>query len=139
MRVHVIGGVDDLARDLERIAVRAPSDMLKIVTRGARVGASVARDLTKKSGGSHAGVSRKTRKVQPLVKSITSEVTSPGLFGLMAAEYGPDDSMPQAGIMRILERGTRNNPAKRIMARSADLMGPAVHGEVRDQVKEYFW
>lgn len=137
MRVVVRGGVKDLAADLKRIDTQAPKDFHRKVREGIRVGSTVMRDLTKVRGGSHSGVSKKG--VRPLVKSIGSDMILHGGFGLYAGEVGPDESLPQGRVMRALERGTRYTKPKRIVKNTGDLIGPALHGEVRDLVRGYFW
>jgi len=137
MRVRVYGGFGDLARDLRQVATQAPSDINGVVRRGVRVGATVARDLTKVRGGAHSGIGKKG--VQPLVKSITSEMKVNGLGGLHAGEFGADETMKQARVMRVLEHGNATTPPKNIMADSADLMGPALHGEAKRLLDGWFW
>lgn len=139
MRVNVSNDLSDLSSDLRKIATRALADMNRVVNEGVRTGASVARDLTKELGGSHSGVSEKTGRVQPLVKSITHEMKLRGTLGLVVGEYGPDEAKPQARVMRVLEHGNSTTPPKRIMAKSADVIGPAFVGEVRRLPDRWFW
>lgn len=140
MRVHVSNTLDDLTSDLRKVAVTARRDMVGVVSEGIRTGASVARDLTKELGGSHSGVSKKTGRVQPLVKSITHEMKLYGaLGGLIVGEYGPDEAKRQARVMRVLEHGNATTPPKRIMGKSADLIGPSFGAEVRRLPDRWFW
>lgn len=130
MRVNVIGGVDDLARDLEGIATRVRPDMRGVVRDGIRVGADLAKANAKRTAGEHG-------KHYP--RSITSEMGSGlGLFGnTISGEYGPDASKPQGGMS--FEYGSRNQPPHLDLARSADIVGPSFARSVRDQIDEWFW
>lgn len=128
MKVHVIGSLSDLAADCAGIVRRVPGDLTKTVREGAKVGNVVARDLARVSAGSHG-------KHYP--KAFSSEVTVRGLFGMYAAEYGPDASKPQGGMS--FENGSRNQPPHNDLAKSADLMGPALLGETRRLTGEWFW
>lgn len=139
MQVRVIGGVGDLARDTRKVAVGARRDMVGVVREGIKAGASEAQSLTMQRGGSHSGVSKKTGRTQPLVWSITSDMILYGALGLIAGEYGPDETKPQARVMRVLEHGNADTPAKNIMARSTDLIGPVFGAEVRRMVDGWFW
>lgn len=137
-RVTVHHGIDRLAADMAKIAPRARADMVVVVGRGIRTGASVARDFAKVSGGSHAGVSKKTGKVQPYVKSITHEMRLYGGLGLIAGEYGPDPALPQGNLRLEGGEGRQTRPHLNL-ARSADLIGPALAGEVRRLPSRWFW
>ena len=128
MKVHVIGSLSDLAADCAGIVRRVPGDLTKTVREGAKVGNVVARDLARVSAGSHG-------KHYP--KAFSSEVTVRGLFGMYAAEYGPDASKPQGGMS--FENGSRNQPPHNDLAKSADLMGPALLGETHRLTGEWFW
>lgn len=128
MRVRVIGGVGDLARDCRSIVRQVPRDLMKTVRKGAQVGNVVARDYARVSAGSHG-------KRYP--KAFTSETKVHGLGGLYAAEYGPDSSRPQGGMS--FEGGSRNQPPHNDLAKSADLMGPVLAGEVRRLPSGWFW
>lgn len=128
MRVRVIGGVGDLASDLKGIVRKVPGDLRKTVRHGAQVGNTVARDLARESSGSHG-------KHYP--RSFSSEMKVHGLGGFYAAEYGPDEAKPQGGMS--FERGSRNQPPHNDLAKSADLMGPALAGEVRRLPAGWFW
>ena len=134
MRIRVIGGVADLARDQRDIAVRARADMIGVVREGINTGRSVAKDIAKRSAGSHGGVAG--GKVQPYVKSITAEMTLHGALGLIAGEWGPDESLPQGDMS--WENGSRNQPPHRDIARSGDMVVPAFHREVSDTVAGWF-
>ena len=128
MRVRVIGGVGDLARDCRSIVHQVPGDLMKTVRKGAQVGNVVARDYARVSSGAHG-------KHYP--KAFTSETKVHGLGGLYAAEYGPDSSRPQGGMS--FEGGSRNQPPHNDLAKSADLMGPVLAGEVRRLPSRWFW
>lgn len=129
MRVRVIGGVGDLARDCKAIVRKVPNDLRKTVRQGAQVGNTVARDYARVSSRGHA-------KLYP--RSFSSEMKVHGLGGFYAAEYGPVPG-GQGSLAPILENGSRNNPAHNNLARSADLMGPALAGEVRRLPDGWFW
>lgn len=128
MKVRVIGGVDDLERDMRGIVRTARRDMVSTVREGAKVGNVVARDHARERAGAHG-------KHYP--KAFSSELILAGALGLIAAEYGPDASKPQGGMS--FERGSRNQPPHGSLARSADLMGPALAGEVRRLPERWFW
>lgn len=129
MRVRVIGGVGDLAKDCRTIVKKVPGDLRKTVRKGAQVGNTVARDYARASSGKHA-------RLYP--RSFSSEMKVHGLGGLYAAEYGPVPG-GQGSLAPILENGSINNPAHNNLARSADLMGPALAGEVRQLPAGWFW
>lgn len=128
MQVHVTGSLADLAADCAGIVRRVPGDLTKTVREGAKVGNVVARDHARRSAGAHG-------KHYP--KAFSSEVTVRGLFGMYAAEYGPDASKPQGGMS--FENGSRNQPPHNDLAKSADLMGPALLGETHRLTGEWFW
>lgn len=129
MQVHVTGSLADLAADCAGIVRRVPGDLRKTVRNGAKVGNVVARDFARVSSRQHA-------KLYP--QKFSSEMTLNGLFGLYAAEYGPTTG-GQGNLAPILENGSVNNPAHNNLARSADLMGPALLGEVHKLTGEWFW
>ena len=128
MEIRVYGGVSDLARDLNKIVRAVPVDMRKTVAEGVRVGNVVARDNARQSSGAH-GVH--------YPKAFSSEMKVNGLGGLYAGEYGPDSSKPQGGMS--FENGSRNQPPHNDLAKSADLMGPALHGEAKRLLDRWFW
>lgn len=140
MRVEVHHGIGDLASDMAKIPPKAVKDMVSTVREGIRVGNSVAKDFARVSAGSHGGVSRKTGRVQPYVKSFSYEMHGVrGGFGAYAisGEYGPDASMPQGNMS--FEHGSRNQPPHLDLARSADLIGPSFAQEIRQKMDGWFW
>lgn len=130
MKVRVEHGIDDLARDLLKIARQAPKDMRAVVREGGRVGNTVAKDYARVSAGKHG-------KHYP--KSFTVDVKSFYGFGggTHTAEYGPDASKPQGGMS--FENGSRNQPAHNDLAKSADLIAPSFAQEVRRLPDRWFW
>lgn len=129
MRVLVTGGVEDLAKDLRKIATKAPRDMYGVVRSGVRTGNVVARDLARESSGKHA-------KLYP--RAFSSEMKVHGLGGLYAGEYGPVPK-GQGALAPVLENGSPQSPPHNNLARSADLMGPALRGEARRLLDKWFW
>lgn len=130
MKVRVIHGIDDLAKDLRQVAVRAPRDMRAVVREGAMVGNSVARDNARRTAGSHG---------KHYHKAFSWELSSYYGFGggSIVGEYGPDASKPQGGMS--FEGGSRNQPAHNDLAKSADLIAPAFFREVRELPDRWFW
>ena len=121
--IRVTHHIDDLADDLRGIAIRAPRDLSKAVREGLRVGNTVARDNAKRTAGKHG-------KLYP--RAFSAEMTTP-----LTGEYGPDSAMPQGGMS--FEFGSRNQKPHLDLAKSADLVGPALAGEVRDKIDGWFW
>lgn len=121
--------VHDLADDLKKIAIRAPKDMLGVVREGIRTGGLLARDNARRTARRHG---------RHYPRSITWEMGGFGFaFGVYRGEYGPDPSKKQGGMS--FERGSRNQPAHRDLARSADVIGPAFSREVRELPDGWFW
>jgi hypothetical protein len=61
-----------------------------------------------------------------------------GLFGnTVSGEYGPDAAMPQGGMS--FEFGSRNQKPHLDLAKSADVIGPALAQEVRGLADQWFW
>lgn len=129
--VHVTHTIGDLARDLAQIPVKAAKECQEIVRDGAKAGAILARTNAERTAGAHG-------KHYP--KSITSEQRSPYHFGggsVFSAEYGPDIAKNQGGMS--FEYGSRNQPPHLDLARSADIIGPALAQEVRQMLDRLFW
>lgn len=126
--VRVVHDLDDLEADLREIVRKVPGDLTRTVREGAKVGNVVARDFARESSGSHG-------KHYP--RAFSSEMVARGVFGMYAAEYGPDASKPQGGMS--FEDGSRNQPPHNDLAKSADLMGPALAGEVHRLTGGWFW
>lgn len=129
--IRVIHNIDDLANDLAGIARKAPKDMNDTVREGIKVGNSVARDFAKRSAGKHGKHYHRafTTEMRKPYASVDSVVHS--------GEYGPDISRPQGGMS--FERGSRNQKPHLDLARSADMIGPALAGEVRRLPDRWFW
>lgn len=128
MRVVVYGGTADLAADLTKISKTLPVALRGVIKEGIRVGNSVAKDnavLTARRHGKH------------YPDSFTAEMhlgTPPNFY---SGEYGPDASKPQGNMS--FEYGSRNQPPHLDLAKSADLIGPAVPREALDRVDKAFW
>jgi hypothetical protein len=131
-RVLVRHGIDDLASDLAEIPARAVAEMRGIVREGAQVGNSLAKDFARESSGTHA------RKYPG---TFSAEMLS-GFVGfgsrVIQAEYGPR-ATGQGLLAPILENGSRHNKPHFNLARSADIIGPALLGEVDRAVERWFW
>lgn len=130
MRIHVTHHIDDLADDLRAIAIKAPSDLKGCVRTGIKVGNTVAKDNAKRSAGTHGKYYH---------RAFTTQMNAGGgLFGsTYSGEYGPNPGMPQGGMS--FEFGSRNQKPHLDLAKSADLVGPALAGEVRDKIDSWFW
>lgn len=129
--IKVTNHLDDLTRDMAAIPVAAPKRMVGIVRDGAQAGASIARDFARESAGKHG-------KHYP--NSITRETRAPFFgfgAGVYSAEYGPDAAKRQGGMS--FEFGSRNQPPHLDLAKSADIVGPALVGEVRNMLRDLFW
>lgn len=131
--IRVIHSIDDLADDLRGIAVRAPKDMISTVREAAKVGNVVARDNARRA------TPHGHSKEYPATFSSEMGAKFFGVgAGYYSAEYGPVER-GQGHLAGLLENGSVNNPPQRNLARSADLMGPALAGEVRRLPDRWFW
>lgn len=132
--VRVIHHIDDLAADLIGIAKRAPRELKAAVREGIRVGNTVAKDNALRSSGTHGGPPK-----GHYVRAFSAEMHGgAGLFGnTYSGEYGPDAGRPQGRMS--FEFGSRNQKPHLDLAKSADLVGPALAGEVRDKIGDWFW
>src|SRR5690348_13415199 len=130
--LRVTHHLDRLEADLRRIPVEAAAEMNAIVREGIKVGNIVAKDFARESSGTHA-------KLYPGKFSAEMGKTFSG-FGsrIIHGEYGPRVG-GQGNLAPILENGSRHNKAHLNLARSADLMGPALAGEVGRMVDRLFW
>lgn len=131
VRVRVVNHLDDLAADIAAIPPAAAKRMPSIVRDGAHAGAQLARDFARESAGAHG-------KHYP--NSITAE--SKKAFrgfgaGVYSAEYGPVVGRRQGGMS--FEWGSRNQPPHLDLNKSADIIGPAFPGEVRNMLRDLFW
>jgi hypothetical protein len=113
------------------IPARAKIDMRSTVREGIKVGNSLAKDFAKSSAGAHG-------KRYPNAFSTEMRPTFSG-FGtsIISGEYGPDIAKPQGGMS--FEFGSRNQKPHLDLARSADIVGPALAGEVRRLPDRWFW
>lgn len=123
MRISVRHSLGDLRRDCERITLKAPSELRKVVRDSLRDGERLARENARRTARSHG-------KHYP--KSITSEMT-----GLLRGEYGPDSARPQGGMS--FEYGSRNQKPHLDLNRSADEVGFTFALAVRNKASGFFW
>ena len=121
-------GLDELAADMAAIPPRAMKDMISTVREGIKTGNVLARDFARRSSGSHG-------KLYP--RAFSAEMKLYGALGLIAGEYGPDESRPQGGMS--FEYGSRNQKPHLDLARSADVIGGAFAREVREKIDGWFW
>lgn len=132
MDVKVTSHLGDLEADLDRIAVQSAVDMYELVREGVTVGNDLAKDFARRSSGTHAR----------LYPGTFSKRMNKGFSGfgsdVYQGEYGPL-GRGQGLLAPILENGSRNNPPHLNLARSADIIGPALQGEVRRKIDGWFW
>lgn len=129
--IRVTHGLDDLYRDLARIPPAFYREGRKIVSEGARVGNSLAKDNARRSSGTHA-------RLYPRAFTADRAHAYTGPVGKIIADYGPEPR-GQGLLAPILENGSRNNPPHGDLRRSADVIGPALHGETRRMLDGFFW
>lgn len=129
MKITVSHTLGDLERDMRRIPRMVVADMRDVVREAAIVGNTVARDNARRTAGTHG-------KLYP--RSFTWEMRH-SLFGGagFVAEYGPVVGRRQGGMS--FEFGSRNQPPHLDLNKSADLVGPAFAGEVRQKIGTWFW
>lgn len=130
MRVRVHHTLGDLSADMMNIARTAQRDMASTVRQAGIVGNTVAKDNARRTSGRHG-------KLYP--RSFTWEMSSFHGFGasVFAVQYGPDASRPQGNME--FEWGNHQYGPHLDLNRSADLMGPALAGEVRRLPDKWFW
>lgn len=131
-QVKVTSHLDGLVADLEEIAEKAPVELKQLVKDGIRVGNDLAKANARVTSRRHA------RKYPG---TFTSSMNPDQRFAdvkIYNGEYGP---LPkgQGLLASILENGSRNNPPHKDLARSADVIGPALDREVGDVVDGLFW
>ena len=131
-RVTVRHNIGRLAADMADIPARASVDMRATVHEAGRIGNGLAKDFARESSGTHA-------RKYPGTFSSEMHKTFRG-FGsqIFAAEYGPR-ATGQGLLAPILENGSRNNSPHFNLTRSADIIGPALAGEVRRLPDRWFW
>lgn len=129
-KVGVLSTLGDLERDLREIAPKAKAEFQGVVREAVKVGNTVARDNAKRSSGAHG-------KLYP--RAFSAQMNrGGGLFGnTYSGEYGPDTAKPQGGMS--FEYGSRNQKPHLDLARSADLIGNALPGEVNAVLDRLFW
>jgi len=128
MRVIVVNDLSDLAGDMRAIPKQARKDMRATVAAGLRVGKSLARDYAKAGAGPH-GVDYYKR----ITSEMYGDVTFGGVTGI-AGEYGPE-GIPKTDFVGV---GFRHG-VNRDLPRSADMVGPALAGEVSRLPDRWFW
>lgn len=133
-RVSVFHTLDGLLDDLKSLPAKEAKEMTAVVRDGAKIGNQLARDNARQQHTMRGD----TDKHYP--NSMTSELK--GRFGhssgaIYSAEYGPVVGRMQGSMS--FERGSRNQPPHFDLARSADVIGPAMVREVRDALDRMFW
>lgn len=125
-------GITDLASDLRKIPPIAAKDMVGIVKQAARIGGLEARANAKRTAGAHG-------KHYP--SAITWDRSASAFIGFgggsYQAEYGPESGKKQGEMS--FEHGSRNQRPHLDLAKSADLVGPAMAGELRSAMDDWFW
>lgn len=128
--VRVAHTMGDLENDFRGVAVRAPKDIRGVVRDGVKAGNMLAKENAKRTAGKHG---------KHYHRAFSWEMHSGlGLFGnTVSGEYGPDVAKPQGGMS--FEFGSRNQKPHLDLAKSADIIGPALAQEVRGLVDQWFW
>jgi hypothetical protein len=130
-QVRVSHSIGRLAADVADIPARARIDMRDTTREGVRTGNSVAVGNAKRSAGKHGKHYHKALswEMRPTFSGFGTTIIS--------GEYGPDIAKPQGGMS--FETGSRNQKPHLDLARSADIIGPAFAGEVRQLPDRWFW
>jgi hypothetical protein len=134
MRIRVIHGIDELARDLKRIPVLASRDARDAVRHGAMTGNLVAKEHARRESGAHG-------KHYP--RSFTWDRPSRSLFAdagagaSWSAEYGPLPGRRQGGMS--FEEGSRNQTAHGDLEASRVMAIGVVAQDVRRAMDDWFW
>ena len=128
-RLRVTHTLGDLERDARKIPRQAVKDMRAVGREATITGNTVARDNARRTAGRHG-------KHYP--KAFDWE-TRGSLFGPagFVGEYGPNPGRRQGRMS--FEGGSRNQPPHLDLAKSADLIGPALAQEVRRKLDSWFW
>ncbi|HKY58304.1 MAG TPA: hypothetical protein VJL80_09725 [Aeromicrobium sp.] len=130
-KVNVSHGIGDLKRDLSRIPPTFYREGRKLITEGAKVGNSLAKDNAKRSSGRHG-------KHYPKAFTADRAKSFVGFGGgVIQAEYGPDSHKRQGDMS--FEDGSRNQRPHNDLRKSADVIGPALVGETRMMLDGMFW
>lgn len=129
--MKVTHGIGDLAADMAAIARRAPGDLRGAVRTGSRLGNQLAKENAIRTAGKHG-------RRYPAAFSAEMRPTF-ALFGslIYSAEYGPTIDKAQGAMS--FEAGSRNQKPHRDLAKSADIIGPALSRETLDLVDRWFW
>ena len=130
--VRVKHSIGRLAADMADIPPRAAKEMQGLIREGVKTGNSLAKDFARETSGRHA-------KRYP--GTFTTSVNRPThLVGasFYSGEYGPE-ARGQGLLAPILENGSRNNKPHFNLARSADMVGPGLAGEVGRMIDGLFW
>ena len=132
MSIRVSHNLDDLVSDMGKIPPIAVKDMHGIVKDAARIGGLEARANAKRTARDHG---------RHYPSAITWDRSARSYYGFgggsITAEYGPESGRRQGGMS--FEEGSRNQPPHRDLANSARLIGPAMAGELRDAMDDWFW
>lgn len=123
MQVIVASTIGDLADDLRTMTVTAKPSLARVVERNADEGTRLARDNAIRTARRHGRHYPNSMSAEPR--------------GALTWSYGPDASRPQGGMS--FEFGSRNQPPHLDLARSADVIGPKMLGDVDDVVSDLFW
>lgn len=123
MRVVVVHGIGDLARDLREIPVQVSAGTARVTGRRAIEGARRARALAKVTAGAHG-------KHYP--DAIDAEPITPHEW-----EFGPDASKKQGGMS--FEWGSRNQKPHRDLNNAADIVAPLWRSDIGDVLDKAFW
>lgn len=119
MRITVdASGLDDLASDLRKVAVKARADMVRVVQKNVAAGERAEKRIAKAAVGRHG-------KAYP--KRITSEMT-----GDLEGEWGPHGGgTPVGGGWR---HGVNTDSAK-----SLDVIAPKFGRDIDAMIDRWFW
>lgn len=120
MRVHVIGGVGDLAHDLEGIAARVRPDMRGVVEEERVHAERMTKQFAREKSGPHG---------KAYFKRISSEMT-----GLLSAEIGPTGVPKSEFVGAGFRHGVNTD-----LPRAADIVGPEMARKVGRKVDGWFW
>ncbi|MFE6645663.1 hypothetical protein ACFVJS_03810 [Nocardioides sp. NPDC057772] len=132
MSIRVSHNLGDLVSDMSQVGPIAVKDMHGIVKDGARIGGLEARANAKRTAADHG---------RHYPSAITWDRSARSYYGFgggaITAEYGPETGRRQGGMS--FEDGSRNQPPHWDLAKSARLVGPAMAGELRSAMDDWFW
>lgn len=131
--ISVRHGIRELEGDFRTIQRQAPREMMKTVREGINVGRDVVTGYVM-ARYSHYGWHYR-RSMIATMHGPTSSLSSRGL--VYSGEYGPNPKHAQGRMS--FENGSRNQKPHGDLAKSADLMGPALAGEAREIPGRLFW